>query len=388
MNESELYVLYLDFRKAFDSVPHQKLIQKIQKFGIGGNFLKIIASYLTGRKQYVKIKNEKSPTVKVTSGVPQGSILGPLLFILFINDLPAAVKNCTSFGYADDFKITTSDLNNLQEDIHAIEDWCNDNKMTLNEDKCYLLPVKSTNQPDTITLNGKILACKVEQKDLGLIMTENLNWRLNSNKRCSKSWKAFYFLKRNVSKLASRKMKLNAHKGYVVPVIAYASQIWYANKKEMREIEKVQKRATSWILGSWNDYKTRLIQLELLPLSMYFELHDALLLISILKGNYNIRLPSSIKLHLNDADRRQTRGNLFTIPKTRTKKCDENFWRRASQLLNLITKTKKLDFADLTKSVLTKLYWEFFLKHYDESNLCTWRINCLCGYCNPVQKLL
>ena len=388
MNESELYVLYLDFRKAFDSVPHQKLIQKIQKFGIGGNFLKIIASYLTGRKQYVKIKNEKSPTVKVTSGVPQGSILGPLLFILFINDLPAAIKNCTSFGYADDFKITTSDLNNLQEDIHAIEDWCNDNKMTLNEDKCYLLPVKSTNHPDTITLNGKILACKVEQKDLGLIMTENLNWRLNSNKRCSKSWKAFYFLKRNVSKLASRKMKLNAHKGYVVPVIAYASQIWYANKKEMREIEKVQKRATSWILGSWNDYKTRLIQLELLPLSMYFELHDALLLISILKGNYNIRLPSSIKLHLNDADRRQTRGNLFTIPKTRTKKCDENFWRRASQLLNLITKTKKLDFADLTKSVLTKLYWEFFLKHYRESNLCTWSIYCLCGYCNPVQKLL
>ena len=121
---------------------------------------------------------------------------------------------------------------------------------------------------------------------------------------------------------------------------------------------------------------------------MYFELHDALLLISILKGNYNIRLPSSIKLHLNDADRRQTRGNLFTIPKTRTKKCDENFWRRASQLLNLITKTKKLDFADLTKSVLTKLYWEFFLKHYRESNLCTWRIYRLCVYCNPVQKLL
>ena len=112
----------------------------------------------------MKIKNEKSPTVKVTCGVPHGSILGPLLFILFINDLPAAVKNCTSFGYADDFKITTSDLNNLQEDIHVIEDWCNDNKMTLNEDKCYLLPVKSTNHPDTITRMQKSLHVKWSKK--------------------------------------------------------------------------------------------------------------------------------------------------------------------------------------------------------------------------------
>ena len=77
--ETELYVLYRDFRKAFDSDPHQKLIDKIQQFGIGGNFVKLIASYLTNRGQNVRINDKRSPTASVTSGVPQGSIIGPLM---------------------------------------------------------------------------------------------------------------------------------------------------------------------------------------------------------------------------------------------------------------------------------------------------------------------
>ena len=104
-----------------------------------------------------------------------------------------------------------------------------------------------------------------------------------------------FFFKRSVSKLANKNMKLNAYKGYVVPVIAYASETWSPNKGELRDIEKIQKRATSWILGIWENYNNKLKQLELLPLSMYFELHDALLLLSIMQGNYNIRKPVSLK---------------------------------------------------------------------------------------------
>ena len=115
--ETQLYVLYLDFRKAFDSVPNRKIIDKIQQFGIGGNFVKLIASYLTNRGQYVKINDKRSPTASVTSGVPQGSIIGPLLLILIINDLPPTIiKNSESFGYADDFKLANTDPCTLQED--------------------------------------------------------------------------------------------------------------------------------------------------------------------------------------------------------------------------------------------------------------------------------
>ena len=120
--ETEFYILYIDFRKAFDSVPNRKLIGKIQQFGIGGNFVELIASYLTNRGQYVKKNDKRSPTASVTSGVPQGSIIGPLLLILIINDLPTTIiKNIESFGYADDFKLANTYPCTLQEDINRIK---------------------------------------------------------------------------------------------------------------------------------------------------------------------------------------------------------------------------------------------------------------------------
>ena len=130
--------------------------------------MKLIASHLTSRGQYVKINDKRSPTASVTNGVPQGSIIGPLLFMLFINDLPTIFKNSESFGYADDFKLANTDPCTLQEDIKRIEKWCSDNEMKLNSDKCYLLQIKTKCEIDNLTLKTNRLSCKKRKKDLGL----------------------------------------------------------------------------------------------------------------------------------------------------------------------------------------------------------------------------
>ena len=98
--ENELYVLYLDFKKAFESVPHDRLLEKVEELQIGGNFLKIIASYLTERKRYIKVSECKSEIFLISSGVPQGSLLGLLLFIIYVNDLTTRVKLYDAFQFS------------------------------------------------------------------------------------------------------------------------------------------------------------------------------------------------------------------------------------------------------------------------------------------------
>ena len=144
------------------------------------------------------------------------------------------------------------------------------------------------------------------------------SWRANSLKRWKKASKAFYFLKQNVSDLANTRKKLNAYVGYVIPVISYASMVWFVNKTECK-VERIQKKATTWILSSWEmSYKSRIAKLKLQPLSYYFELHDLLTLLTLLGGNYNINLP----IKLNECAVNTRQNELIAIDKTRTKKAD------------------------------------------------------------------
>ena len=135
----ELSVLYLDFAKPFDKVSHNKLIEKLHLFEFGGNLLKLIESYLNRRKQWVKIHNALSEKLEITSGVPQGSILGPLLFLIFINDLSSETPLTENFGFADDFKLISVNQKELTKSVEGIENWCDRNHMTLNASKCKLL---------------------------------------------------------------------------------------------------------------------------------------------------------------------------------------------------------------------------------------------------------
>ena len=212
-------------------------------------------------------------------------------------------------------------------------------------------------------------------------MSQNLSWSANCQRRTTKAWKAFYTLKRNVSSRTSMETKLNAYIGYVVQVLSFASQVWYPSKTDMKSIEKIQHKAKRWIWVENDEYHQRLETLNILPLSMYMEMHDVLYLLSILEGNYHVpedKLPKRIE--------NETRlKHEFELPKHRLQKSDENFFFfRAAKLYNIIRITTE---KPMTKKLLTEMYQNYFHRSYNELDSCTWRLLCNCGICNPMKKL-
>ena len=141
VNGGVVDAIYLDFAKAFDTVPHSRLLGKLKSYGINGNILKWIETFLRNRTQIVKVNGENSFSAPVLSGIPQGSVLGPLLFVIYINDLPDSV-NSDSFLFADDTKIlrqitSAEDSITLQNDLKMLEEWSNKWLLRFNAEKCH-----------------------------------------------------------------------------------------------------------------------------------------------------------------------------------------------------------------------------------------------------------
>ena len=138
----DIDVIYLDFKKAFDSVPHERLLNKVSTYGIEGNILAWIRAFLSNRVQRVRVGGAISSTEKVISGIPQGSILGPILFTIFINDLPDCIES-TCKVFADDTKIYNKpeNANILQEDLNKLQTWSEKWQLGFNVSKCKTLHI-------------------------------------------------------------------------------------------------------------------------------------------------------------------------------------------------------------------------------------------------------
>ena len=173
-------VAYLDFSKAFDSVPHQRLLRKLSAYGISGKLLDWIEAFLVGRGQRVVVQGSKSAWAPVTSGIPQGSVLGPTLFTIFVNDMPSQVANHIKL-FADDTKLycrvpdSTSDL---QADIDALARWSEKWLLPFNESKCKIMHIGRRNPEQTYSLNGTPVEATDEERDLGVIIDKELTNRL------------------------------------------------------------------------------------------------------------------------------------------------------------------------------------------------------------------
>jgi len=231
-------------------IPVQNLYQKICSYGISGQLLTWISSWLNGRRQRVQISGNKSGWLDVASGIPQGSVLGPLLFLMFINDLGADVTESTVIlKFADDTKvlgICDNDLDHgvIQSDLHKLQQWADAWQMSFNVDKCKILHMGHGNMEYCYWLNGQELHHADTEKDLGILISNDLKVGLQCTEAYKKANKMLGLIRRTIVNKEPR-ILLALYKSLVRPHLEYCCSAWsphYVKDKEL--LEKIQHRFT------------------------------------------------------------------------------------------------------------------------------------------------
>ena len=198
-------VIYIDFRKAFDSVPHQRLLLKLESYGIGPVLLKWFRSFLSGRKQRVNVNGKTSECVDIASGVPQGSIIGPMCFFLFINDLPGLMHN-NMLLFADDAKLfgsasTPEEQGTIQDDLDRLHQWTEQWQLPLNAAKCTVMHLGAQKLKKSYNIGDIQLKESETEKDLGLWVDNKLKFHLQTDKAVRKGHRMIAIIRRTFSYL-------------------------------------------------------------------------------------------------------------------------------------------------------------------------------------------
>uniref|UniRef100_A0A8C5MJL4 Reverse transcriptase domain-containing protein n=1 Tax=Leptobrachium leishanense TaxID=445787 RepID=A0A8C5MJL4_9ANUR len=264
-------VIYLDFAEAFDTVPHKRLLFKLRKIGLDENTCSWIENWLKDRVQSVVINGTFSRWTPVVSGVPQGSVIGLILFNLFINELEIVIESHVSV-FADDTNLgkviqCEQDVTSLQRDLDRLGDWALKWQMKFNLDKCKVMHFGVKNTQVIYTLNGTELGKCKQEKDLGII----IDFKLSNNVQCqtavAKASKVLACIKRGVHS-RDENIILPLYKSMVRPHLEYVVQFWApVLKKDIIALEKVQRRANKLIRGMEGlSYEERLTSLNLFSL--------------------------------------------------------------------------------------------------------------------------
>jgi hypothetical protein len=246
-------VLIMDFSKAFDKVGHKRLSHKLHHYGIRGKTLTWIDAFLKNRKQRVALEGQYSDEVDVLSGVPQGSVLGPSLFLYYINDLPANLNSNIRL-FADDtiayLTVTNSmDAESLQKDLEKMTEWSNRWAMEFHPQKCQVISITRKRHPFKYDyhMGNHILERVASAKYLGLTISEDLRWNRHIDNICKKANGVLAFVKRNL-RIPSRSIKTKAYKTIVRPTLEYSASVWDPyTLSNTRKIEAVQRRAARFV---------------------------------------------------------------------------------------------------------------------------------------------
>ena len=316
--------VYLDFRKAFDTVPHIRLLTKLQGYGVRCQVLKWVEDFLSDRDQYVSVNNKNSEHIPVTSGVPQGSVLGPILFIYFINDLPEVVK-CVSKIFADDTKVYSmindiSDHQAMQDSINAMVEWSEKWLSFFNSEKCKVLHLGRNNPKYTYKMkDGKVINELVEttcEKDLGVYIDPELCFTEHISTVTHKAKNMCYLLLRVIT-YKTADIMLPLYKALIRPILEYGNPVWCPYKmKDIDDLEDIQRYFTKRIIGLYNtSYEERLRKLKLPSLNFRRLRGDRIEVSKIIHNIYDpLTTQKFFKLELNSV----TRTNGYKITKNRT----------------------------------------------------------------------
>ena len=310
--------IYLDFAKAFDKVPHYRLIEKLKAYGIKGNILNWIKNFLHNRNQVVIVNNTESEIKPVTSGIPQGSVLGPILFIVYINDLPEVVNSYVRI-FADDTKIFKTiqceqDHDILQQDVVKLIDWSNKWKLKFNVEKCKIIHYGFNNKKCVYYMNELVIKEDICEKDLGVTFDSSLKFSTHIRNIVCKANSRLGLIKRNFTCL-NKDVFIPLYKSLIRPLLEYCSSVWNPIlKSDQMEIEKVQRRATKLVpCISQLSYSNRLSYLKLDSLAFRRRRTDMIQVFRIIRQIDNIDISNFFELNTD----LRTRGHSYKLKKPR-----------------------------------------------------------------------
>lgn len=365
--------IYLDFSKAFDKISHYILISKLSKMGFHSKSLQWISSYLSNRRCIVSIDGYNSVPYIVTSGVPQGSILGPLLFNLFINDISSCISYSRCLLYADDmklFKCVTNmlDATLLQLDISAVVRWCSLNRMILNPDKTFYLCFTRLRCPIFMEfyVNGGRIQQVQEMLDLGVLFDSKLIFNSHVDYIIPKVYSVLAFIRRHSNEFDDPYIRKVLYTSFVRSKLEYAHMVWNPSTDiQINRIERVQKKFLKFALSSLNfippvpSYESR-CRLICLPTLLNRRLHQSMIfLYKVISGIIDCSFLLSL-IGFNAPCRDLRRFAFFNIPYHRTNYGMNEPILKSLREFNRICELHDVDFSyeiNVFKRMLDLIYY-------------------------------
>lgn len=343
----QIDVIYTDFTKAFDRVNHDLLIAKLKHNGVHGSLLRWIESYIKNRSQFVVSNGYTSRKIMVTSGVPQGSHLGPILFNIFINSISECFKYSEFQLFADDLKLykcinSLQDCLELQEDVDRLNNYCISNDLHLNINKCYL--VRFTRNRKLIQYNyhitGNILEVKNTIRDLGIIYDSKLMFNTHIDEIVKKAYKLLGFILRVCKSFTSVESLIILYKSLVRSQLEFITPIWNPHcAKYITKIESIQNKFIYIISRKFNLTSIECNKFNIIPLVKRRLINDMMVIYNILNNNINTELfIHHLKVNVPQKITRAYSQNFFLLPQCYTNNHKYSILNRIMSNYNHINK--------------------------------------------------